>query len=240
MKKHLLWISVAALCFLAACGSQTSTPESTQTTLITAPTEEVTPTRPEPIVSTTPAGVGEILEVPDAAISLDEIAAYEVFRVEILDSYADRFIYAWEYSFATDTAVIYIYDEYEGEEIVNVVKRDKATRYFRLIGDKEFILDKEANDDDWMEDKDGINYIFKTLTQFSVPTEGVTYKKLEDVKAVAGDACAYEVWDNGVLTGYVHIDKATGIMSAWLDENGKALTDITNISTESADIPKYK
>jgi len=233
MKKRIFTVVAITLLFLAACSNAATAP-------ITTDGDNCLPPATEPTESTPPAQVGEVRDVVDTAATLEEIAAYEVFRVEILDSYADRFTYAWEYSFATDTAVIYVYDEYEGEEIVNVVKRDKATRYFRLIGEKEFVPDREAEDSDWIADKDSINYIFQTLTQFSVPSEGITYKRPEDVKAVAGEAYAYEVREDGVLIGYVHIDKATGIMSAFLDENGNALTDITNISTEGADIPKYK
>ena len=70
--------------------------------------------------------------------------------------------------------------------------------------------------------------------------ENVTYKKMEDQEATAGDACVYQVWDRNLLLGYAFIDKTTGIMSAWMNESQKSLTVITSISTTEANIPTYK
>ena len=238
MRKIILLLCLSAfLLSLAACGNAPATTQPGQTTANPdePPIPTPAPTEPKPTVQ-----IGDRMDVPEAAATFEDVIQHEVFRVEIVDSYDDHFIYAWEYSFATDTAVVYIYDEYEGEEIVNVVKRDKATRYFRLIGQEEFVLDREADEGTWQEDKDVFTSMMQTLTQYSLPIEHNRYKKLEDVTAAAGDACAYDIYTAGVPNGHLCIDKATGILSALFNNEGNAIALITAISTEEAKIPKYK
>ena len=238
MRKIILLLCLSAfLLLLAACGNPPASAQPGQTTANPDDTVEptITPTEPKP-----PVQIGDRIDVPESAATFEEVTQYEVFRVDITDAYYDHYIYAWEYSFATDTAVVYIYDEYEGEEIVNVVKRDKATRYFRLIGQEAFVLDNEADEGTWQEDKDVFTSMMQTLTQFSLPIEYNRYKKLEDVEATAGDACAYEIYTAGVPNGHLYIDKATGILSALANDDGDITALITAISTEEANIPKYK
>lgn len=234
MKKYCALLLAVLLCFLVACGQQGSAAPTQPTTNPDEPPMPA-PTQPKP-----PANVGDILQVPDAAATFEEVTEYEVFRVDITDAYYDHFIYAWEYNFATGTTVMYIYDEYEGEEIINVIKRDQVTRYFRLIGEESFVLDYEADEADWTEDKDIFTAMMKTLTQYSLPTEDILYRKLGEMTATAGEAVAYEIIDQGALYGYLYIDKTTGILSALANETGNITALITAISTENANIPQYK
>ena len=242
--KRWLAILTALLCLLlVACGDNLDNSNTTAPTGSTAATEEDDQPQDPPsnyVEPSSPANVGDVLETPDVAATFEEITDYEIFRVEVQDIYDFHYIYAWEYSFATDTTVMYIYDEYQNEEIVNVVKRDVVTRYSRLIGEETFLLNTNTDEFTWLDDEQIFSGIVDALTQYSLPIEGLQYKKLEDVEATAGDACAYEVLEDGTLSGYIYIDKATGVMSAWLDETQKVTSFITAISTEDAGIPKYK
>ena len=244
MKIRLLAIGLLICLLLSGCGqAAASLPATTAPT--TSPT---TPYDPEDDGPTTPplpdplpeAQVGDVLQIPDAAGYMEWLEEYDEYRLEITDSLGFQYVYARRYNFATNTVEHYEFDGYQEEETIWYAHGDDIRQYVRENDTTPFVHNTYWEAIDYEEDRMYFDDIVKTFLSLTTPVEGVHYVKLEDGEALTGPACAYEVYENGTLSGYIGIDKATGIMVLKTDANKNILLQVTYLSVENANIPDYK
>ena len=240
-------IRLTAFCLLicllfSGCGATvTQQPNSLPATVTTTPAdpEDESPTSP-PLPEAHPeAQVGAILDIPDAAGYPQWLDEYEQYRLEITDSMGFQYIYAYRYSFATNETEHYELDGYQEEETVWYAHGDRINQYIS-DGGAPFVCNTYWEAIDYDEDIEYFNSIVGIFLDLTVPVEGTHYVKLDDVEAPTGPACAYEIYEGGSLTGYLWIDKATGIMVLKTDADKNIELQITAMSMENANIPEYK
>lgn len=242
MKIRLLAIGLLICLLLSGCGQAVVPPTTTPTVPTTVPYDPedegpTTPPLPEPQPE---APVGAILEIPDAAGYMEWLEEYDEYRLEITDSMGFHYIYARRYDFATNTVEHYELDGYQSEETIWYAHGDDIRQYARDADSGPFVYNTYWEPVDYEEDILYFEGVVKTFLDFGAPVEGVHYVKLEDGDTLTGPACAYEVYEDGALAGYICIDKATGIMVLKTDAELNVLLQVTYLSVESANIPEYK
>lgn len=259
MKKYLAFLLalVISVGLLTACGTttdnkvvNTTTPTAEATTVPTVtPDSEATteptineddgptsPPMPEPLPE---AQVGDVLEVPDAAGYPEWLREYDEYRFELLDALGIQYIYARRYDFATGVAEAYLLDDYQNEEAIWRAYQGIYEQYTRDTDEDPFILNAYWDPSFYDADMAYIDNEIFFFLQYATPVEGTHYVKMDDVEAPTGPACAYEIYENNVLTGYLWIDKATGIMVRKMDADKRPQLQVTCINLEDAGIPEY-
>lgn len=242
MIKRLLAICLLICLLLCGCEKTAAEPTAAPTT---APT--TTPYDPEDNGPTSPplpephpeAAIGAVLDIPDAAGYPEWLTQYEQYRLEVTDYMGFEYVYAYRYSFATNETEHYEWDGYQEEETVWYAHGDQINQYVS-DGGSPFVHNTNWDANDYAEDIAYFDNNVNIFLSFTAPVEGVHYVKLKDVDAPTGPACAYEIYENNELTGYLWIDKATGIMVRKMDTQINNLLQVTALSMEKADIPTYK
>lgn len=237
MKKLLVFCLMLCL-LLAGCGAATteSTAVATPDPADTDPT-----TASEVILGPLPlTEIGEFSDAPGGIMTLDDLRMIEAMRIEAIDPYGYQYIYAWEYSFALDCFTFYYAEEIYDEQTIYVQKGEDTVGYVSAFNDPVFYPDPYADQLGYTAELDGFKYTIEYFVHFSVPQENVRYKRVEDTTMPTGDAYVYEIYTGTEHTGYVLIDKATGLAIAHTDSENNISYQITKIDMENAGIPEYK
>ena len=164
----------------------------------------------------------------------------ETMRLEITDHNGFHYVYAWEYVFATDTFTMYLADEMLDEQTIYVVKDEIVSCYQSTYTDTTFYNDPYAEQYIYYADQLSFAEVIELFVSYSVPLEGIRYKRTEDVTLDTGDAYSYEIYRGDAFLGYLLVDKASGLMVCLTNEETKVDYLITKIDPENAGIPKYK
>ena len=253
----LLLAMTIAIGLLTACGN---TADSNTETITTTPSEATagtdntldsnattaptineddgptTPPLPEPLPE---AQVGDVLQVPDAAGYPEWLGEYDEYRFEFLDALGIQYIYARRHDFATGVTETYMVDDYNNDECIWRAYRGTYEQYTRSTDEDPFMVNGYWDSTSYETDMTYVDNEIFFFLQYAKPIDNTHYVKMGDVEAPTGTACAYEIYENNVLTGYLWIDKATGIMVCKIDTNNKIQLQITYMSLEDAGIPEY-
>lgn len=241
MKKMLLILCLVAVLLLGACGKQTNTPDTTLPVQTTEPDEPEAPTEEEVLRGPTPLlPVGEFSDVPGGIITSTDLKDIELMRIEVVDEYGYKYIYAWEYLFALDRFTMYFAEEVYDEQTIYVEKDDNVDCYLSTFSDTTFYIDPFADQIGYSDDMAAFADIIELFVNYSVPRENTRYKRIQDQDTLTGEAYAYEIYTGDAHTGYLLIDKATGLAVTQTDTAKKANYQITKIDMQDAGIPKYK
>lgn len=243
VKKLLLFCLLLCL-LLSGCG-QTVAPQPTitptQPTTIPTDPEENGPVPPEEFHGPLPlVEIGEFSDVPGGIITLDDLKDIELMRLEVVDEYGFKYIYAWEYSFALGRFIMYFAEEVYDEQTIYVEKGENIDCYISTYADTEFYLDPSADQIGYSDDLGYFTDCVNLFVSYSTPKENTRYKRIEDQDTLTGEAYAYEIYTGDVHTGYLLIDKATGLAVTQTNTEKKANYQIGRIDTENAGIPQYK
>lgn len=246
--KILLALSLTIALLLAGCGTdfqpnntgRQPAPSGTPTTVPTEP-EDTEPTSPEETHGPLPlTEIGEFSDVPGGIITLDDLKDIEIMRLEVVDEYGFNYIYAWEYSFALDRFTMYLAEEVYDEQTIYVEKSENIDCYISAYVDTEFYLDPSADQIGYSDDLNYFTDCVELFISYSIPKENTRYKRIEDSNTLTGEAYTYEIYTGDVHTGYLLIDKATGLAVTQTDTEERANYQITKIDPQDAGIPQYK
>lgn len=243
MKKLLIFCLMIAL-LLTGCGIASDGQPTTSTapnTTNAEPDEPEASTKEEELRGPTPLlPVGEFSDIPGGMSTLADVKDIELMRLEIVDEYGYKYIYAWEYMFALDRFTMYFAEEVYDEQTIYVEKGDNVDCYLSTFSDNAFYIDPFADQIGYSDDMAAFADMIELFVDYSVPRENTRYKRIQDQDTLTGEAYAYEIYTGDVHTGYLLIDKATGLAVTQTDTAKKANYQITKIDTQDAGIPKYK
>ena len=242
--KKLLILCLALCLFLTGCGNAAAPQSTTSPVTDTAganPDEPEATTGPEEILGPTPLlPVGEFSDVPGGMMTADDLKYIEIMRIEAVDEYGLQYIYAWEYSFALGRFTTYVAEEVYDEQTIYVEKNDNFDCYVSTFKNNEFFIDPYADQIGYNDDLAAFADMIEFFVCYSVPVENTRYKRIEDQDTLTGEAYAYEVYVGDEHTGYLLVDKATGLAVTYTDREKKAYYQVTKIDTQDAGIPNYK
>jgi len=194
----------------------------------------------EPLGPTPLVAVGEFSDVPGGMMTLGDLKQIEVMRLEITDYTGFKYVYAWEYVFATGRFTTYLADELYDEQTIYTAKGEDVACYVTSYIDSTFYLDPYADLDGYYGDLEVFGDTIEIFVSYSVPEEGIRYKRLEDVVVSTGEAYAYEIYEDDKHIGNLLVDKATGLAVCLTTQESTVDYLITKIDLENAGIPQYK
>ena len=246
MKIRLLALGLLLCLLFTGCAGNTIEQPAVTTAPTTTPTTPYDPEENGPVDSEEIHGplplleIGEFSDVPGGIITLDDLRDIEAIRLEAVDEYGYKYIYAWEYVFALDRFTMYLAEEVYDEQTIYVEKGDSISCYISTYSDTTFYLDPTADQYGYADDLGYFTDFVEFFVNYSVPQENIRYKRIEDQDTLTGEAYAYEIYTGDQHTGYLLIDKATGLAVTQTNTEKKANYQITKIDTQNAGIPKYK
>jgi hypothetical protein len=228
---------------LSGCGAADPQPTIAATIPTTTPydPEENGPTPapethgPLPLVE-----IGEFCDVPGGIITLDDLKDIEVLQIDVIDDLGFMNTYAWEYSFALGRFIFYISEEGNNDAILYVKKGDNIDSYEGSYGDTLLYQNPYADQIGYDDDLSFLGSVAEILVSYSVPKENTRYKRVEDMNAPTGEAYVYEIYTGDQHTGYLLIDKATGLAVSQTDSNKVANYKVIKLSTKDIAFPEYK
>lgn len=249
--KKLLALGLAMMLLLAGCSSAkqppATKPTGQQSSTPTTPPSNTEPDEPapsdqpdEPLGPTPLVAVGEFSDVPGGMMTLGDLKQIEVMRLEITDYTGFKYVYAWEYVFATGRFTTYLADELYDEQTIYTAKGEDVACYTTSYIDSTFYLDPYADLEGYYGDLEVFGDTVEIFVSYSVPEEGIRYKRLDDVVVSTGEAYAYEIYEDDQPIGNLLVDKATGLAVCLTTQTSTVDYLITKIDLENAGIPQYK
>ena len=244
MKKLLILCLMACLLLVGCNPAADLSAESTlpgDATATPADPDDTEPTSPEEIHGPLPLPeIGEFSDVPGGILTLDDLKDIELMRIEAVDEYGFKYIYAWEYVFALDRFTMYFAEEVYDEQTIYVEKSGEADCYITSFNDTVFYPDPHADQLSYADDLGFFTNAVELFVRYSVAQENIRYKRIEDEQTPLGEAYAYEIYTGEEHTGYLLIDKATGLTISQTDCEKQPNYQVTKIDMLDSGIPDYK
>ena len=241
--KKLLSLCLVCCLFLTGCGAKNEQIYST------TPLPSVPVVDPEENGPTSPAEVhgpllvpeiGTFSSVPGGILTLDDLKDIEALQIDVIDDLGFMNTYAWEYIFALDRFTFYISEEGNNDAILYIKKGDNMDCYEGSHGDTLLDQNPYADQIGYDDDLSFLGSVAEILVSYSVPKENTRYKRVEDMNAPTGEAYVYEIYTGDQHTGYLLIDKVTGLAVSQTDCNKVANYKVIKLSTKDIDFPEYK
>ncbi len=127
-----------------------------------------------------------------------------------------------------------------GSEAVYELSDYGVVKYTKADQDYSFAKDVTTSQDELTAEVDEIAELLALFLDISSQMPGVKYKKTNEVAfSMVGDVYTYNLIENGVEAGKIHIHKETGIMSYFEDGQGVSMT-INQLKLTDIPIPDYK
>lgn len=235
MKKLLVFCLMICL-LLSGCGATTNQAATTMDPDDTDPTvsaDEIF--GPLPLTE-----IGEFSDLPGGMMTLADLKSIETMRIEAVDQYGFKYIYAWEYSFALGQFTFYFAEEIYDEQTIYVKKGEDMACYLTAYNDPVFYQDPYADEVGYADELSAFGDTIELFVLYGAPQPNISYKRIEDANAPTGEAYAYEIYTGMQHTGYLLVDKATGLAVAQTDLEKCPVYQVTKIDMQDAGIPDYK